>query len=159
MKVSWQDIILGDLDRYYRLAFCYVKNKQDAGDIVQESLYKALRNSKGLKDSGAVRTWFYRIVVNTSLDFIKKEKKLVYLDEQQWEAIPDEDRENDLDLRAAVDALTPPYKTVIALRYFEGMKISEIADILQENENTIKTRIYSALKKLRVRLEEDEPYV
>ena len=152
---SWQDTILDHIDQYYRLAYCYTKNQQDASDIVQESLYKALMHQDNRTNPDAVKTWFYRIVVNTSLDFLKKEKKLVHLDDIQWNTIPADEPADTLDLREAVQALPFPYQTVIVLRYFEDLKIAEIARILSENENTIKTRIYSALKKLRIQLEED----
>ena len=155
MVTNWQDIILDNLDRYYRLAYCYTKNPQDANDIIQDSLYKALMHQNDRSNPDAVKTWFYRIVVNTSLDYLKKEKKLIHLDDPQWNAIPAEEAPDTMDLRAAVDALPFPYKTVIVLRYFEDMKISDVARILNENENTIKTRIYTALKKLRIELEEE----
>lgn len=158
MTPTWQDTILNHLDQYYRLAWCYTKNQQDASDIVQESLYKALKHQKQQTTPDAVRTWFYRIVVNTSLDYLKKEKKLVHLDDLQWNTIPaDEapDPMTTMDLRAAIETLPFSYKTVIILRYFEDLKISEVAEVLNENENTIKTRIYTALRKLRIQLEED----
>ena len=155
MVKNWQDTILDNIDQYYRLAYCYTKNRQDANDIVQESLYKALRHQSGRTNPDAVKTWFYRIVVNTSLDYLKKEKKLVHLDDLQWNALPADEPADTLGLREAVQSLPFPYQTVIVLRYFEDLKINEIAQILNENENTIKTRIYSALKKLRIQLEED----
>lgn len=155
MNVKWEDSILNDIDKYYRLAFCYVKNYQDANDIIQESLYKALKNQNNLKNKGAVRTWFYRIVVNTSLDYLKKSSKVINFNNNDWENIPDDNKYEDLDLKDAVNNLPFKYKTVIVLRYFEDMKISEIANILNENENTVKSRIYKALKKLKIKLEEE----
>ena len=147
---TWQTTILDERDRYYRLAYSYVKNEHDALDIVQDALYNALKSYKKLRDPEAIKTWFYRIVVNTSLNYIKKNKRLVYLDDAEWAAIPDESEISDRSLREAVDLLPPKDKTVIVLRFFEDMKISDIAAVLRENENTVKTRLYAALNKLRV---------
>ena len=147
---QWQSAILEERERYYRLAYSYVKNEHDALDIVQEALYQALRNHKRMRDAKAVKTWFFRIVVNTAINHIRKNKRVVYLDEEQWNAIPMKSGEESQSLTDAVDKLPPKDKTVITLRYFEDMKISDIAEVLQENENTVKTRLYAALKKLRI---------
>ena len=52
-----------------------------------------------------------------------------------------------------MDKLPEKYKTVVILRYFEDMKIEEIAEVLDENINTIKTRLYSAIKKLNIQMQ------
>lgn len=148
------NIILKDIDKYYRLAYYYVKNQQDANDIIQESLYKALKNENQILNGNAIKTWFYRIVVNTSLDYIKKYKNLVSIDDTNVMFLKEEDETLQTDLREAVEHLSFKYKTVIVLRYFEDMKISDIAEILDENENTIKSRIYKALEKLKIELKE-----
>jgi RNA polymerase sigma-70 factor (ECF subfamily) len=155
LRDEWQSVILEERDRYYRLARSYVKNQQDALDIVQEALYKALKSYKLIRDPEVVKTWFFRIVVNTAINHINKNKRLVYLDDAQWNAIADKDRDDTLSLKDALDLLHPKDKTVITLRYFEDMKIADIAILLDENENTIKTRLYAALKKLRVHILED----
>ena len=147
---QWQSVILENKEKFYRLAYSYVKNEQDALDIVQDALYKALKSYKKMRDEEVIKTWFYRIVVNTALNFIKKNKRVVYLDEAQWNEMPAESEDETVSLRDAVDLLPPKDKTVVTLRYFEDMKIGDIAAVLQENENTIKTRLYAALKKLRV---------
>jgi len=62
-------------DRYYRLAYSYVKNSDDALDIVQESIYKAFASLDSLKSPSYIKTWFYKIIVNTSIDFLRKKRK------------------------------------------------------------------------------------
>ncbi len=64
------------------------------------------------------------------------------------------DSYEDIDLKRALDELPYKYKTIIILRYFEDMKIEEIAAILDINVNTVKTRLYKALEKLRIKLDE-----
>ena len=73
------DFIMQNQERCYRLAYSYVQNEQDALDVVHDSIVKALRYSKTLKDIGSLKTWFYKIVVHTSLDYLKKERKCTFL--------------------------------------------------------------------------------
>ncbi|GMQ58277.1 RNA polymerase sigma factor SigV [Vallitalea sediminicola] len=147
--------IIDNKEKYYRLAYSYVKNPDDTLDIVQESIYKALSSINKLKNPDYINTWFYRIVVNTSLDHIRKQKKLDVVDEVTLEKYSDgiHDNYQNVDLLRALDDLPVDYRSIIVLRYFEGLKIEEIANVLNENVNTIKTRLYSALKKLRIKLD------
>ncbi|WML34489.1 RNA polymerase sigma factor [Clostridium sp. OS1-26] len=147
------DYIIENKENHYRLAYSYVKNVDNALDIVQESILKAFSSIDSLKSSDYIKTWFYRIIVNTSLDFLRKQKRIV-LDEEiisQYDSgVIDEYQ--DIDLKEALDELPDKYRNVIVLRYFEDLKIEEIAEILEENISTIKTRLYTALKKLHIKM-------
>jgi RNA polymerase sigma-70 factor, ECF subfamily len=150
------NFIIAQREACYRLAYSYVHNKEDALDIIQESICKALSKAKDLENPEAVKSWFYRIVVNTSLDFLRKKKRYIYVEDDILEAVSPsaEDHYEDIDLRDAIEKLPTLNKTVIILRYFEDLKIEDIAQIMNENVNTTKTRLYSSLKKLKLSLEE-----
>lgn len=60
-----------------------------------------------------------------------------------------------MDLQTALDCLPIQYKTIIILKYFEDLTFEEIADTLELNVNTVKTRLYAGLKKLRIELESE----
>jgi len=62
-------------------------------------------------------------------------------------------------LKAALDNLSLNYRTIIILRYFEDLKLREIAEILNENINTVKTRLYTGLKKLRIQMNDENQEV
>ena len=145
-------------ENYYRLAYSYVKNADDALDIVQESVYKAISSMGSLKNPDYINTWFYKIVVNTLLDFLRKQKKSVAVGEDVLASYDfrTDDNYEDIDLQQALDNLPDKYRTVVILRYFEDLKIDEIAEILNENTNKVKTRIYKSLEKLRIKLSDDE---
>lgn len=145
-------------ENYYRLAYSYVKNTDDALDIVQDSIYKAISSMNSLKNPNCIKTWFYRIVVNTSLDFLRKKKNVSVLKEEVITSIDcgTVDEYENFDLQKALDNLPDKYRTVIILRYFEDLKIEEIAEILNENINTIKTRLYKSLKMLRIKMDDCE---
>lgn len=144
--------LMDDYNKLYRLAYSYVRNEEDAMDIVQESAYKAIRGSKSVKEASYISTWLYRIVMNTALDYIRKKKKEVIGVEDYL--LDYEDSYEDFDVMNSLKSLEDKDRTVIILRFFEDLKISDIAEIMEENVNTVKTRLYRALKKLRVTLEE-----
>ena len=134
---------------FYRLAFRYTHDQQAALDVVQEALEKALRGLGGLRQPEYMKTWFYRILVNESLTYLRRRKK---------EALPaglPPDIAQTLDLHAAIDALEPKLKTVVMLRFFEDMKFAEISEVTGVNINTVKSRLSAALRRLRLSLEEE----
>ncbi|KHF32917.1 sigma-70 family RNA polymerase sigma factor [Paenibacillus sp. JTLBN-2024] len=145
-------------ENVYRLAYSYVKNKEDALDIVQDSIYKAMTHIGGLKDPEAVKSWFYRIVVNTALDFLRRNKKVRTMDHEtiDMHVSGAEDDYTNFDLTRTLEELPEKYRSVIVLRYFEDMKIEEVAAVLGENVNTVKTRLYQALRVMRIKMD-DEP--
>ena len=152
--------IVENQQTYYRLAFSYVKNKENALDIVQEAIFKALRSIDRLDEVNYMKTWLYRIIVNTAIDFIRKHQRVSTMEDDKLEGhLPTSENElNDLDLQDAVDKLSPTYKTIIILRFFEDLKIEEIAEITGDNVNTVKTRLYAALRKLRIEMREEQLY-
>lgn len=155
IRRSLISLITEQKEGYYRLAFSYMKNEQDALDVVQDSIQKALLSIDKVKDPEALKSWFYKIVVRTSLDLLRKRKKIVLSDEADLEASGDGnfDYYMDLDLKQAIVELPHKYRAIIILRYFEDFKIEEVADVLNENINTIKTRLYKAHKMLRLKME------
>ena len=66
------------------------------------------------------------------------------------------DQYQDLDLRTALDSLSPEDKAIVELRYFEDLKIEDIARVLNENVNTIKSRLYRSMQKLKLKMEVTE---
>lgn len=139
----------------YRIAISYTKNEDDALEIVQNTIYKALSFSNSLKDTNLIKHWVTRILINNCFDHLKRNKKLILVDEI-FEEI--EGNDNILDkilLENAMNNLPPKLKIIIILRFFEDFKIKEISEILDMKENTVKTNLYKALKILKINLEED----
>lgn len=139
-------------DKLYRIAFSYVKNEDLALDIVQESIEKALRNIKTLKHEEYVKTWFYRILINESLGCIRRNKNTTLC---QVEDLKDDIEWNDnitiegIDLYNNIGKLKEKLRTVIILRFFEDLKIEEIARITKTSPNTVKSRLYKGLEELK----------
>lgn len=139
-------------NKLYRIAFSYTKEEESALDIVQESIEKALKNIHQLKTTEYVKTWFYRILINESLQYVKKNKKLIMysIDDLEKDIYWEEDiQKDDIDIYKCVQKLNDKLKTVIILRFFEDMKIEEIAKVTNTNVNTVKSRLYKALEELK----------
>jgi len=153
-----ESFLIENREAYYRLAYSYVHNQDDALDIVQDAICKALSSSKSLNDPNAIKSWFYRIVVNTSLDYIRKNKRLLYVEDEDLEVIgpSKSDQYEDYDLQKALEKLPTMSKTIITLRFFEDMTFEEIAQILDLNINTVKTRFYTSIRKLRIELDDTD---
>ena len=139
--------------QYYRLAFRYVANEADALDIVQESAYKAIRNVDKLDDLTMVHPWIYRIVINTSISFLRKQKKVEY--REAMDDIPDDDKYLDEKLAHAITHLDTQQQTLLHLRFDQQLKLEEIAVVMEMNLNTVKTKLYRTLEQLRGYLEDE----
>lgn len=146
-------------ERFYRIAYTYVKNREDALDIVHDAIVKALQSYDTLHNPAYAQTWFYRILVNESIAFLRKNGRVISLEDlpapfpPSAERAPEMHSDDYIDLYAAVDKLPPDLKTIVVLRFFEDMKLSEIAEITSTNLNTVKTRLYRALKHLKLNME------
>lgn len=150
-----EQVILEQYNQYYRLAYSYVHNENDASDIVQNGAYKALRSCQTLRNPEYAKTWVYRIMLNEVFSFLRQPQfeSYEYLQEEQGNEVDSvEIQYTDIDLQRALDSLPENEKAIIMMRYFEDKKLEEIADILNENLSTIKSRLYRSMQKLRTKL-------
>ena len=144
------DHILNGQTDFYRLAMSYVKNRDAALDVVQEAIVKALSKVDTVREPAYLKTWFYRILINEAMNHFRRNRNLVSLEEVMADrAAEPRDPGERLDLYDAIDRLSFPEQTVIKLRYFEDMKLEEIAQATGTNLNTVKSRLYKAIRKLK----------
>jgi RNA polymerase sigma-70 factor (ECF subfamily) len=143
---------------HYRYIYGMVKNPADAMDILQDSIVKALKKCRQLEDIDKVKPWFYRVMTTTTYDFMRKQRRqLPTVDEAiEHQTKPHYDTYEDLDLDDALSKLSFYEQTILRLKYFEEMTFVQIASIMDENVNTIKTKLYKTLKELRIALDEEE---
>ena len=155
-----EQILLERYDQYYRLAYRYAHHEADAFDIVQNGAYKAIRSSAGLKNPQYAQTWIYRIMLNECFQYLRQPRDFSYeelQDESGLEGEAAQDHYADMDLQRALDTLSEKDRAVVILKYFEDRKLTEIGEILEENVNTVKSRLYRSLSKLQgLLLEEAE---
>jgi len=155
-RIKAEEYIIENKNSFYRVAYSYTKNEDDALDVVQESIYKALYSVDNLQDINYIKTWYYKILIRTSIDNIRKNARYKNLVSTELPLDQDGvyDKYTDIDLRKALEELPIEYKSILLLRFFEDLKIEEVAEILDENVNTVKTRLYTALKKLKYKIKE-----
>ena len=155
---AFYELISERKEMLYKTAFTYVKNKEDALDILNETVYRAFISIKRLKEPEFFNTWLTRILINCALDTLRKDKKVLQLDEQAGIANLSSTlaQEDVFDLNIAVDSLKEKYKTIVILKYFQDMTLAEIADVQKCPLGTVKTNLYKALKELKINLEEVE---
>lgn len=123
------ELIKVNKDKYYRVAFSYVKNREDALDIVHNTIVKALQKNNQLHRDDGLEIWVYRILINESISFVRKSKNITYFDELSETQIPkteNSDVEQYITLYDAIDRLSPKLKTVIILRFFEDLKFCKL---------------------------------
>ena len=151
-----EKLLIENYEKYYRLAFSYVHNEADAMDIVQEGAYKAMLKWESLEREDFAETWIYRIMLNEIFGMLRKRTRNEesMADPDCLEEIPADTPADSLSLRDALDQLQPKEKALVELRYFEDLKLEEIAGALDENLSTVKSRLYRTLRKLRIALEE-----
>lgn len=143
-------------ERIYRMAYTYVRNKEDALEIVQETVYKAYLSVEKLQQPQYFNTWLMKIAVNAALDHIRKSKRVVYMDKDIERSYTPDNREEKLDLYEALDSLDEKTRSVLMLRYFEDMPLKDIAETLETPLSTIKSLVYRGLEKLKINLGEGE---
>ena len=139
-------------NKLYKIAYTYTKNQDLALDIVQEAVTKALENIHKLKQEEFVKTWFYRILINEALQTVKKNKKIIEYELVENETSTQNNEDNiveNIDIYNRIEKLNDKLKTVIILRFFENLKIEEIAVITNTNTNTVKSRLYKGLNEIK----------
>jgi len=149
-KESFGILIKNNKEYLYKMAFLYVKDEQDALEVIHETVYRAFLNIEKLKKAKFFNTWITRILINVSIDFLKKKGKNEMLDEST--PIRKErceiSTEEKLDLYNSIDLLNDNYKTVIIMMYFNDMKIKDISKVMEIPENTVKTYLRRAKQAL-----------
>ena len=138
-------------EKLYKIAYTYTRDKDLALDVVQEAITKALENISKLKHVEYVKTWFYRILINESLKSIKNKTNLVEyeMNLNKMHTNSEDNLVDNLDIYNNIEKLNNKLKTVIVLRFFENLKIEEIAYITKTNSNTVKSRLYKGISEIK----------
>ena len=141
------------------VAFRIVGNTADAEDVLQEAFLDAFSKVKDFRQETTFGLWLKQIVVNRSVNLLRK-RKIEWIEiNNELENIPDEIREDDDDIqyqvkqiKAAMNKLPEGYRVVLSLYLFEGYDHEEIGQILNIAENTSRTQFLRAKRKLQALL-------
>ena len=120
-------------------------------DMGQNSFLKALEQIHTLRNPDAMKTWYYRILTNECLQALKKAQRenLVEPSEIQDEIYLEKAFDADIELYEAVRQLAPETQIIIFLHFYEEYTLKEISKITGCNLNTVKSRLYAGLRKLK----------
>lgn len=146
------------IDRYQRpifnLALRFAADKVDAEDIVQTVFVKVYEKLHSFDPKYKFFSWLYKIAVNESINFLNRKKNLEQFNEDVHSVAASEDdsftdHEISSKLELALLELKPEYRIVVVLNHFQDLTYREISYILDIHENKVKSRLFSARKKLR----------
>ena len=145
-------------DRAYRIAYSYLKNTEDSMDAVCDSMEKAWQGIKKLNQPELFDTWFIRIVINECKRKLRETNNLVFLEDYNDD--PDETNKQisqihlKLDLDLVLENFKPIDRSMIYMKYYLGYSLEEISKTFEMPLGTVKTRIYTALNKIRTLITE-----
>lgn len=165
---SFEELIIAHQKKAFNIAYRMLGNLEDANDVTQEAILKVYRSISKFKENSSFSTWFYSIVNNTCIDFIRKNRKsnVIYLDKEYEEngdsykkEISDteshtpetalEKKEVRKLVHDSINQLSPEQRKIIVLRDINGFSYQEIAEILNCSEGTVKSRISRARANLK----------
>ncbi|MEO4053887.1 sigma-70 family RNA polymerase sigma factor [Solibacillus sp. CAU 1738] len=135
--------------KLYKMAYIYMKNENDALDVVQETVARAYANIQSIKEEQYFATWLMKILINTALEILRKNQKVLPMQERLPEQGQIYSYDEKLDLLHAIEQLDEKYKTVILLKYYRDLQTKEIADLLDCPEGTVKTNVHRGIGQLK----------
>ena len=132
----------------YHIAKSLLYNDADCADAIQEAIVKAFVKLHTLKDDSYAKTWLIRIVMNECYAIMRKEKKIISLQDYQMNEQETESKDYS-DLYEAIFRLPEQIKLCVSLYYMEGYSVKEVAALLDTTESAVKNRLAKARGKLK----------
>ncbi|MCP3978479.1 MAG: sigma-70 family RNA polymerase sigma factor [bacterium] len=145
-----------------KVALNYVRERQNALDVTQNVFMKAYKNLDAVQAKGMFKPWLLRITYNESINWLRKHKRDASQEDiaeytnapspdadQESETLRREERKQILD---GLEKLNTKYRLAVALRYAEGMRIREIADVMDCSEGMVKSLLFRGVRQIRDRV-------
>ena len=162
---AFEELVLEHQNKVYSLALRMTGNEEDARDMAQEAFLKAYSNLSNFRGDSKFSVWLYRLTSNVCIDFLRRRKRkqavsLTFINddsEAQEQELPDERFSPDTvaeqrELRDAVQrglmTLPDDYRQILVMREISGLSYSEIGEVLDIEQGTVKSRIFRARKRL-----------
>jgi RNA polymerase sigma-70 factor (ECF subfamily) len=167
---AYDDLVRRYQERIYATVYHMTSNHEDANDLAQEAFIKGFQALKSFKGGSSFYTWVYRIAVNKTINFLKqrRNKAQMSLDDLDFNAEHDPDlvalisentprRQVNLaelqeKLNAAMLKLSEPHRLVVTLHDVQGLSHEEIAEIMECNIGTVRSRLFYARQQLQAYL-------
>lgn len=140
------------IDKALRVAMGISKNKEIAKEAVQETFIRVYKGIDTFDASREFDPWFYRILTNECNRILKRESKVIQFQQPEQENMKAKEEEDYTDLNQAIESLGEMYRVPLILKYIKGFSEREIAETLELNQNTVKTRLFKAREMLKQKL-------
>jgi RNA polymerase sigma factor (sigma-70 family) len=167
---AYDDLVKRYQERIYATIYHMTSNHEDANDLAQDSFIKAFQALKSFKGGSTFYTWLYRIAVNKTINFLKQRKNRTHMSLNDI----DFNAEHDTDLIALISEKTPrrdaglnelqkklneallklsePHRLVVVLHDVQGQSHEEIAEIMDCNIGTVRSRLFYARQQMQAEL-------
>ena len=147
-KETLGQLIIDSEETMYHIAKSLLYNDADCADAIQEAIVKAFSKLHTVKDDSYAKTWLIRIVMNECYAIMRKEKKIISLQDYQMNEQETESKDYS-DLYEAIFRLPEQIKLCVTLYYMEGYSVKEVAALLDTTESAVKNRLAKARGKLK----------
>lgn len=142
-------------DMLYRLSFSYMKNKEDAEDVVQEVFTKYFCGLHLPMNAEQEKAWFLRVTINQCHDTLRKKGYRMHASLDEVTEVATREEADVGHLQDALQELPEKYRGVVILHYLEGYSVEEIAKILQLSASAVKMRLKRGREFLKEELEKE----
>ena len=144
---AFAELIQLQTQSMYKASRAILRHDEDVADAISETILTCWEKIRQLKQDKYFKTWLMRILINKSNDILRKRENLFFADEMPEVLMVDNNFEN-VEWREALNTLGERYRIVIMLYYVEGFKTSEISQILEMPESTVRTRLSRGREQL-----------
>lgn len=155
-KEQLGNLIIASEDTMYHVAKTLLRNDADCADAIQEAIVKAFSGVHTLRKDSYGKTWLVRIVINECYAIMRREKRMVSLEDASFQDISFQERvveQGDYsDLYEALSRLPEETRLIVTLYYMEGYHVKEIAVLMKTTQSAVKNRLMRARARLREEL-------
>ena len=147
-KEQLGNLIIALEDMLYHVAKTLLRSDADCANAIQEAIVKAFSGIQTLRKDSCAKTWLVRIVINECYAILRREKRLVPIDDFVENEMAQEQADYS-ELYEAISRLPEEIRLTVTLYYMEGYSVREIADLLKTTESAIKNRLMRARTKIK----------
>ena len=146
---AFMELIEENTQSMYKTAWAILRNEEDVADALQETIVKGFESLHPLRRPEFFKTWMMRILINNCLQIRKQRQRLLTFGDDLPEIPVEDSYDSDFGFKELLNMVGEEDRLLLTLYYADEFKVSEIAELLEMNVNTVKTRLSRAREKIR----------